>query len=130
MRLVILLLLVSAGCCEPMRPLKNEMAEKPGLGASHSEHTRTKDGESVSGFSSGPGFQIVWQSQQAPTGATPLDVLESVQSRLQHMQKTKLGGDEIARALWEVNKAVEALSPTMQREGGSSGAGFVLPEGK
>ncbi len=107
------------------------LAEKgEGFGAAHSEHTRTKDGQAVSGFSNGPGFSITWQSITAPAGATPLDVLEAVQSRLQHMQKTNQGGDEIARAIWEVNKAVEILSGTGLEEKPSSGAGFIPPPGK
>src|SRR5574343_1292982 len=99
-----------------------------GFGASHSEHTRTQDDQAVNGFSYGNGFQITWQSATAPTAATPLDVLEAVQSRLLHMQKTKLGGDEIARALWDVNKAIENLShsnrPGKNANTDSGGAGF------
>jgi hypothetical protein len=42
------------------------------------------------------------------------------------MQKTKLGGDEVARAIWDVGKAIESLSGPL-KDGGKSGggAGFV-----
>jgi hypothetical protein len=99
-----------------------------GFGASHSEHTRTIDGQAVNGFSYGNGFQITWQSQQAPTGATVLDVLEAVQSRLLHMQKTKLGGDEVARAIWDVGKAIESLSGPLKDGKSGGGAGFIQPK--
>jgi hypothetical protein len=101
-----------------------------GLGAPPiSEHTRTQEGTPVSGFARGDGFQINWQSQTMPTGAQPVDVLRAVQSRLQHLQKTNAGGDQVARAIWEVGKAIETLGGgdgVGQSDSGSS-AGFVLP---
>ena len=60
----------------------------------HSNHI-DKDGYPDFGKSAGQGFHIYW----GPRGAQPLEVLEAVLQRLQHVQGTKFPCEEYEEPL-------------------------------
>lgn len=69
-------------------------------------------GNDAGGFSSGPGYSIVWCSETTsdPDKASPLMLLQTVLDRMEFVQSTAQSSDRNARALWHVLQARDSLS--------------------
>lgn len=102
--------------------------EKPQspFGSSQSQFVRDQGGAVVSGFSVGDGFTISWKSESDPNGADTLEVIAVTLERLRHLQKTNTGGNDFARAIWNLEKALDALKAPAP----SNGGGFISPTEK
>lgn len=83
---------------------------EPRHGRVRSEHVRDTAGHDLHSFARGPGISIDWATLENPNGAMPIDVADALMSRLQHMQKTSQGGNDVAKAIWEVDKLMQLLT--------------------
>lgn len=93
---------------------------------------RTGTGEDLQSITRGPRFTIYWQSRFEPNGARLLDVVEAMRLRLEYLQTTRKGGDQIAKLLWDVTQLKEKIEDIdvlpRPRPSQASGAGFPPPE--
>lgn len=108
--------------------LRGDAMAKPPIVSEHSDDTLTK--RPTTGRSTGPGFSITWEGSTTPDAASPADVLKAALARMQHLQRTAVGSDRNARALWNVKQAIDVLEGTEVVDGGvdGSGAGFSKKE--
>lgn len=94
--------------------------------AMYAEHrTDPVSKRALGGVASGPGYTINWAGTQQPEAAQPIDVIRALKSRMTHLQTTSCGSDKNARALWEIDKALQILEGDEVKDVGSDvGAGF------
>lgn len=97
----------------------------------YSEHVMSQEGIPLRGKSTGPGFSIDWATPSNPNGAQVAQVFDAIRSRVEHLQNTKLGGNETAKLLFELQEVQDLLEtrPLLETSYGSSqgGAGFAPP---
>lgn len=101
------------GAAEPPRQNSAEPPlEGTGPGVVRSEFRSTMDGDDLGGVSYVSRTTSIQWAAAAPgrsdgSGATPEAVLAALVSRLEHLQKSPQASDRNARALWELNKALQ-----------------------
>lgn len=94
----------------------------------NAQHRKDDRGLSLGGKTTGPGLSISWKGKEEPGGAEPLDLIAAAEDRLVFLQTTTAGGNETAKALWEVQQCREKLQAIYDKSktglGNGSGAGF------
>lgn len=93
---------------------------------SQSHFVKDIDGRAIAGRSSGTGFSIEWKSELVPTGADPREVIQCTLERLKHLESTREGSNEYAKAIWNLDQASEELK-SHERIEPPRGAGFIKP---
>lgn len=102
---------------------------KSPFGATESHFIADTDGNAIAGRSNGGGFSIEWRSGMVPQGADPREVIECTLDRLKHLQRTNVGSNSYAKAIWNLEQAAEQLETTFEYSGDEvGGAGFRTPE--
>ena len=109
----LLILAVSIGCEVPSEPNPVDMPEpeeRSVLDSSGGVGSVAPD-QSVPQFARGYGWSIIWSTNDAE-GAQPREVLDALIKRMETLQQTPQGGDNMARAIWSLHEARDLMDGT------------------